>query len=59
MKNIQKLYLAIAAVLITVATLLMVNGSILGESTVGLARVLLITGICFVGSARNPVSSRR
>ncbi|MGD9397839.1 MAG: hypothetical protein PVJ05_15490 [Candidatus Thorarchaeota archaeon] len=57
MKNIEKLYLAIAAVLIIVAVPLMIDGHILGASTVAFARVLLITGICFVGSSRKTLGS--
>ncbi|MGY5882016.1 MAG: hypothetical protein RTV31_17360 [Candidatus Thorarchaeota archaeon] len=59
MKNIEKLYFAIASVLIAIAVVLMVNGQILGDATTGLARVLLITGICFIGSSRKTLSSVR
>jgi hypothetical protein len=59
MKNIERLYLAIAAVLIIVAAVLMIDGHILGDATTGLARVLLITGICFVGSSRETLGSLR
>ncbi|OLS19430.1 MAG: hypothetical protein ThorAB25_29330 [Candidatus Thorarchaeota archaeon AB_25] len=57
MNNIEKLYLAIAAVLIIVAVPLMIDGHILGDATIGLARVLLITGICFVGASRKTLGS--
>jgi hypothetical protein len=57
MNKIKKLYLAIAAVLIIMAIPLMIDGHILGDSTVGFAQVLLITGICFVGASRKTLSS--
>ena len=57
MNNIERLYLAIAAILIIVAVPLMIDGHILGEATTGLARVLLITGICFIGSSRKTLGS--
>ena len=57
MKNIERLYLAIAAILIIVAVPLMIDGHILGDATVALARVLLITGICFIGSSRKTLGS--
>jgi len=57
MKNIEKLYFAIALVLIAVAVVLMVNGHILGDATIGLARVLLITGICFIGASRKTLNA--
>ena len=57
MKNIEKLYFAIASVLIVVAVVLMINGQILGEASTNLARVLLITGICFIGTSRKTLGS--
>ena len=59
MKNIEKLYFAIASVLIAVAVVLMVFGQILGDETTGFARVLLITGICFVGASRKTLGSQK
>ena len=57
MNNIEKVYYLFGATLLVVAAVLMINGHILGDSTTGLARVLLITGICFVGSGRKTLGS--
>ncbi|MGY5859842.1 MAG: hypothetical protein RTU63_10770 [Candidatus Thorarchaeota archaeon] len=52
MKNIERLYLVIAAVLLVAGAALMIDGTLLGESTVAFARVLAVTGVCFVGASR-------
>ena len=57
MMNFEKLYFAIVSVLIAVAVVLMINGQILGNATTGLARVLLITGICLIGTSRKTLGS--
>jgi hypothetical protein len=57
MNNIEKAYCLIGATMLVVAAVLMINGQILGDSTTGLARVLLITGICFVGSGQKTLGS--
>ena len=57
MNKIEKAYYLIGAVMLVAATVLMMYGHILGDSTTGFARVLLITGICFVGSSRKTLGS--
>ena len=57
MNNIEKAYYLIGAAMLVVAAVLMIYGHILGDSTTDFARVLLITGICFVGSGRKTLSS--
>lgn len=57
MNKIEKAYYLIGATMLVVAPVLMMYGHILGDSTTGFARVLLITGICFVGSSRKTLGS--
>jgi hypothetical protein len=57
MNNIEKAYYLLGAAMLVVAAVLMINGHILGDSTTGFARVLLITEICFVGSGRKTLGS--
>ncbi|MBY8998885.1 MAG: hypothetical protein KGD60_14245 [Candidatus Thorarchaeota archaeon] len=57
MNKIEKAYYLIGATMLVVAAVLMMYGHILGDSTTGFARVLLITGICFVGSSRKTLGS--
>ena len=57
MNNIEKAYILIGTVLLVVAAVLMIDGNILGDSNTGFAVVLLITGICFVGSGRKTLGS--
>jgi hypothetical protein len=57
MNKIEKAYFLIGVTMLVVAAVLMIYGHILGDSTTGLARVLLITGICFVGSGRKTLGS--
>ena len=59
MNNKEKAFILIGVTMALVAVVLMINGHILGDSTVGFARVLLITGICFVGSSRKTLSPQQ
>ncbi|MGY5853741.1 MAG: hypothetical protein RTU92_09265 [Candidatus Thorarchaeota archaeon] len=52
MTKFNKLSLAVAAVLVAVAALLMIDGHILGEMTTNLGRVLLITAIPVIAKSR-------
>jgi len=52
MKSVNKPFFLTGATMLVVAAVLMMYGHVLGDSTTGFARVLLITGICFVGSSR-------
>ena len=52
MTQFNKVSLAIAAMLVIVATLLMIDGHILGEMTTNLSRVLLITAMPVIASSR-------
>ncbi len=52
MTQFNKLTLAVAAVLVVVATLLMMDGQILGEMTTNLSRVLLVTAIPLIATSR-------
>jgi hypothetical protein len=59
MNNIEKAYYLIGVTMCVVAAILMANGHILDDATTGIARVLLITGICFFGSCRKTLGSLR
>ena len=52
MKNIEKFYFLIALVAAATATILMLNGHIFGESTVGIATVLTIFAVTLFAKRR-------
>jgi hypothetical protein len=52
MKNIEKLYLLVASAAATTAVLLMLNRSIFGETTTGIATVLTIIALTLFANRR-------
>jgi hypothetical protein len=52
MKKIEKLYFLVAVVAAVAAIILMLNGSVFGESTVGYATVLNIIAVTFFAKRR-------
>ncbi|MFW9943869.1 MAG: hypothetical protein JSW05_02670 [Candidatus Thorarchaeota archaeon] len=52
MNQSKKLYLAVAAALIAVAVVLMLNGQILGVQTTDLSRILLIIALPLIVKGR-------
>ena len=52
MKNIEKLYLLVASAAAATAVFLMLNGSIFGETTTGIATVLTIIAISLFANRR-------